>query len=253
MLVSLIVSLAASCYVAGRLGQPVLLGMAVGGVLGLISSFMVGDVPVAQMAAGVGWHVVPYAAGLGLGLFLGADRPLVMAGVVPVIFLQFYLDRFGVYGHLFGVMLFASYLIGLTQPPDWAPIRISSLSARPARVPASSAKRCCAGITRPAIYARHAVHTWLRPGAPGPASRSSSSPAARRAAAGVWIVRSATSTPSGLPSTGGWPALSSTAGSPSTCTARPSTTSTRSSLSRQPAAASPRSTTSPTTHRYPAR
>jgi hypothetical protein len=36
-------------------------------VLGLISSFMVGDVPVAQMAARVGWHVVPYAAGVGLG------------------------------------------------------------------------------------------------------------------------------------------------------------------------------------------
>jgi uncharacterized membrane protein YccC len=36
---------------------------------------------------------------------------------VPVIFLQFYLDRLGPYGHLFGVMLFASYLIGLTQPP----------------------------------------------------------------------------------------------------------------------------------------
>ena len=117
MLVSLIVSLAASYYVAGWLGQPVLLGMVAGGVLGLISSFMVGDVPVAQMAARVGWHVVPYAAGLGLGLSLGADRPLVMAGVVPVIFLQFYLDRFGVYGHYFGVMLFASYLIGLTQPP----------------------------------------------------------------------------------------------------------------------------------------
>jgi uncharacterized membrane protein YgaE (UPF0421/DUF939 family) len=117
MLVSLIVSLAASYYVAGRLGQPVLLGMVAGGVLGLISSFMVGDVPVAQMAARVGWHVVPYAAGLGLGLFLGTDRPLVMAGLVPVIFLQFYLDRLGPYGHLFGVMLFVSYLIGLTQPP----------------------------------------------------------------------------------------------------------------------------------------
>lgn len=102
MLVSLTVSLAASYYVAGRLGQPVLLGMAAGGVLGLISSFMVGDVPVAQMAARVGWHVVPYAAGLGLGLFLGADRPLVMAGLVPVIFLQFYLDRLGPYSHLFG-------------------------------------------------------------------------------------------------------------------------------------------------------
>jgi hypothetical protein len=95
MLVSLIASLAASYYVAGRLGQLVLLGMAAGGVLGLISSFMVGDVPVAQMAARVGWHVVPYAVGLGLGLFLGADRPLVMAGLVPVIFLQFYLDRLG--------------------------------------------------------------------------------------------------------------------------------------------------------------
>ena len=70
MLVSLIVSLAASYYVAGRLGQPVLLGMAAGGVLGLISSFVLGDVPVAQMAARVGWHVVPYTAGLGLGLFL---------------------------------------------------------------------------------------------------------------------------------------------------------------------------------------
>jgi hypothetical protein len=58
MLVSPIVSLAASCYVAGRLGQPVLLGMVAGGVLGLISSFMVGDVPVAQVAARVGWHVV---------------------------------------------------------------------------------------------------------------------------------------------------------------------------------------------------
>jgi hypothetical protein len=40
-----------------------------------------------------------------------------MAGLVPLIFLQFYLDRLGPYGHLFGVMLFASYLIGLTQPP----------------------------------------------------------------------------------------------------------------------------------------
>jgi len=117
MLVSLIVSLAASYYVASRLGQPVLLGMVAGGVLGLISSFMVGDVPVAQMAVRVGWHVVPYAAGLGLGLLLGADRPLVMAGLVLVIFLQFYLNRLGPYGHLFGVMLFASYLIGLTQPP----------------------------------------------------------------------------------------------------------------------------------------
>jgi hypothetical protein len=80
MLVSLTVSLAASYYVAGRLGQPVLLGLVAGGVLGLISSFMVGDVPVAQMAARVGWHVVPYAAGLGLGLCLSADPPLVMAG-----------------------------------------------------------------------------------------------------------------------------------------------------------------------------
>ena len=78
MLVSLIVALATSYYVAGRLGQPILLGMAGGGVLGLISSFMVGDVPIAQMAARVGWHVVPYAVGLGLGLFLGADRKSVV-------------------------------------------------------------------------------------------------------------------------------------------------------------------------------
>ena len=118
MLVSLIVALATSYYLAGRLGQPILLGMAGGGVLGLISSFMVGDVPVAQMAARVGWHVVPYAAGVGLGLFLGADRPLGLTVIVLVIFLQFYLDRFGPYGHLFGVMLFASYLLGfLYQPP----------------------------------------------------------------------------------------------------------------------------------------
>jgi hypothetical protein len=118
MLVSLIVALATSYYVTGRLGQPDLLGMAGGGVLGLISSFMVGDVPVAEMAARVGWHVVPYAAGVGLGLFLGADRPLGLTVIVLVIFLQFYLDRFGPYGHLFGVMLFASYLLGfLYQPP----------------------------------------------------------------------------------------------------------------------------------------
>ena len=73
MLVSLIVALATSYYVASRLGQPVLLAMAGGGVLGLISSFMVADAPIVQMGARVGWHAVPYAAGLGLGLFLAAD------------------------------------------------------------------------------------------------------------------------------------------------------------------------------------
>ena len=117
MLVSLIVAFATSYYVASRLGQPVLLAMAGGGVLGLISSVMVADAPIVQMGARVGWHVIPYAAGVGLGLFLGADRPLGLTVIVLVIFLQFYLDRFGPYGHLFGVMLFASYLIGLTQPP----------------------------------------------------------------------------------------------------------------------------------------
>jgi len=118
MLVSLIVSLAASYYVAGRLGQPVLLGTAAGGVIGLISSLIVGDAPIAQMGARVGWHAIPYAAGTGLGLFLAADRPLALTVIVPVIFLHFYLDRFGPYGHYFGVMLFASYLFGLLyQPP----------------------------------------------------------------------------------------------------------------------------------------
>jgi len=159
MLVTLIVTLATSYYAANRLGQPVLLGMAAGGVIGLISSLIVGDAPIAQMGARVGWHAIPYAAGMGLGLFLGADRPLALTVIVPVIFLHFYLDRFGPYGHYFGVMLFASYLFGLLYQP---------------------------------------------------------------------------------PGLGAWPALSSTAASPSTCTARPSTTSTRSSLSRQPAAGWPR-------------
>jgi hypothetical protein len=69
MLVALIVTLATSYYVANRLGQPVLLGMAAGGVIGLISSLIVGDAPIAQMGARVGWHAAVYE-----GLGSGADR-----------------------------------------------------------------------------------------------------------------------------------------------------------------------------------
>jgi len=49
MLVALTVTLATSYYVANRLGQPVLLGTAAGGIIGLISSLIVGDAPIAQM------------------------------------------------------------------------------------------------------------------------------------------------------------------------------------------------------------
>jgi hypothetical protein len=169
MLVSLIVALATSYYVASRLGQPVLLAMAGGGVLGLISSFMVADAPIVQMGARVGWHVVPYAAGVGLGLFLGADRPLGLTVIVLVIFLQFYLDRFGPYGHLFGVMLFASYLLGfLYQPPG--------LGAYPDLViiGAASASACIIG---------RALLCWHNPARDMRQTRRAYQAASRRAAA----------------------------------------------------------------------
>ena len=241
MLVALIVTLATSYYVANRLGQPVLLGMAAGGVIGLISSLIVGDAPIAQMGARVGWHAVPYAAGLGLGLFLAADRPLALTVIVPVIFLHFYLDRFGPYGHYFGVMLFASYLFGLLyQPPG--------LGAYPdlVLIGAASAGACVIGR---ALLCRHNPARDIRQ------TRRAFNAASRRAAARLaQFLESGCAPRSGrrldraldhvntlvLAFDGRRPALSSTAASPSTCTARPSTTSTRSSLSRQPAAGSPR-------------
>lgn len=115
MLISLVASFAASSYVARGFGQPVELGLSFGGVIGLITGLTVPEAPILRMGRLIAWHVVPYAAGLGLGLVLAGNRTIALAAIAVVIFLQFYLERFGPYGRYFGITLFACYLVGL-QP-----------------------------------------------------------------------------------------------------------------------------------------
>ncbi|MGF7234310.1 MAG: hypothetical protein ACQSGP_05025, partial [Frankia sp.] len=116
MLVSLTAAIAVGYGVARGLGQPVVLGMTVGGVMALITGLLVPNTPVRALARSIGWIVAAYPIGLLLSVELSPHRTAALTLVAIVIFLQFYLARFGLVGLYVGTMLFASYLSGVLAP-----------------------------------------------------------------------------------------------------------------------------------------
>jgi uncharacterized membrane protein YccC len=133
--VSVVATLAVGYALSRALGQPIALGMAVGGALGFITGLTVAGAPILRMGRLIGWTVVPVAVGLGASMLLAPYRPIALIVIVPIAFLHFYLDRLGPYGHYFGLMLFAYYLIGLLQPtplstyPQYLLIGVASAAA----------------------------------------------------------------------------------------------------------------------------
>ena len=111
---SLVIGFAAGYEMARALDIPSTLGLMVGGVLGLISALIIAENTPLRLARSLLWMPIPFSAMLSLSVWLHPHHVLEPWLVVAAMALLFFLFRFGSLGIVTGIMLFASFLIGLT-------------------------------------------------------------------------------------------------------------------------------------------
>jgi uncharacterized membrane protein YccC len=115
-LVSIAAGLAASYGAAALLGEPAVAGLAIGGLLGFITAIAVSDNSARGIATRCSASYVPFVLSLALSIALHPYRAATLSMMVVLLFVHFYANTFGPYGHDFGVVLFASFLSGMLLP-----------------------------------------------------------------------------------------------------------------------------------------
>ncbi|WP_240676997.1 FUSC family protein [Actinacidiphila soli] len=111
-LVSMVVSLAVGYGMAHALHIPSMLGMTVGGMIGMMSAFVIAENTPLRLARASLWVPIPFSAALSVGAWLQPHRMMDLCLMVVMLALAFFLIRFGLMGLLTGMMMFNALLIG---------------------------------------------------------------------------------------------------------------------------------------------
>ncbi|GGX59028.1 hypothetical protein GCM10010358_11560 [Streptomyces minutiscleroticus] len=111
-LVAMVTSLAAGHVASLALGLPVLLGLMVGGMMGLMSAFAVAENTWERVARAVLWMPFPFGAMLWLAARFD-DRTVQIVLTVCAMTLIFLLSRYGPLALLTGMMLFNGVMLGM--------------------------------------------------------------------------------------------------------------------------------------------
>ncbi|MFH8812224.1 FUSC family protein [Streptomyces hygroscopicus] len=111
-LVSMSVSLAAGYGMTRVLDVPAMLGMVVGGMMGLMSAFVVAENTPSRLVRASLWLPLPYAAVLPLASWAHQHRMLDLVLMVVGLAVTFFLARFGTFGLLTGMMTFNALMVG---------------------------------------------------------------------------------------------------------------------------------------------
>ncbi|MFJ4031337.1 FUSC family protein [Streptomyces griseoluteus] len=111
-LVSVITSLAVGYGMCHALDLPLMLGMTVSGVLGLVSSFLVAENTPARLSRAILWMPLPFCAVLPLSAWIRPHRLLNLSVLVVALVLAMVLTRFGSLGLLTGVLAFVGLVVG---------------------------------------------------------------------------------------------------------------------------------------------
>lgn len=112
-LVSMTVGLAVGYATAHALDIPAMLGLMVGGMMGMMSAFVIAENTVAKLARACLWMPIPFSAALTFSAWLSTDRVLHLCLLVVALAVAFSLLRFGLLGLLGGMMVFIAFMVGL--------------------------------------------------------------------------------------------------------------------------------------------
>ncbi len=111
--VSMVAGLAAGYGMAVLLGAPVLFGLMVGGMQGMITSITVGENTPGGLAKWLLWTVIPFSGGLALSAALHAHHTVELGVLVVVLAAQLYVTRLGKIGLYSAAVFFSAYLSGV--------------------------------------------------------------------------------------------------------------------------------------------
>ncbi|MFG2137725.1 FUSC family protein [Streptomyces sp. NPDC048650] len=112
-LVSMVTALAVGYGMSVALELPAMLGMMVGGMMGLMSAFVVAENTPFRLARAILWMPIPYSAVLPVAAWLHQDRVLELSLMVAALAVAFLLARFGALALLTGMMLFNAFMVGM--------------------------------------------------------------------------------------------------------------------------------------------
>jgi uncharacterized membrane protein YgaE (UPF0421/DUF939 family) len=117
-LISMVVSLAVGYGMAHAVGVPSMLGLMVGGMLGMMTSFAVAENTPLLLARSILWMPIPYGAALALGSWMSEHewRLAELVCISAALALTFFLVRFGPLGLLAGMMLFNGLMVNTIAP-----------------------------------------------------------------------------------------------------------------------------------------
>ncbi|TGN79439.1 FUSC family protein [Streptomyces bauhiniae] len=116
VLLSMITSLTVGYGLSRALGLPAVLGMTVGGVLGLVSAFLIAENTRGRLARALLWLPVPFSAALPVSAAVRPYRVASMCLLVVGLVLVMVLARFGPLGLLSGTLIFVALLVGEMIP-----------------------------------------------------------------------------------------------------------------------------------------
>ncbi|WP_413804468.1 FUSC family protein [Streptomyces sp. OE57] len=111
-LVCMTTALAVGYWMAHALDIPAMLGMMVGGMMGMMSSFVIAENTPLRLARASLWMAFPYSAALPAAAWLSSHRVLELCVLVVVLAFAFFLVRFGSLGLLTGMMMFNAFVVG---------------------------------------------------------------------------------------------------------------------------------------------
>jgi uncharacterized membrane protein YccC len=113
-LVSMSVGLAVSYGISHAVGIPAMMGMLTGGMIALMSVFLVAENTAPRLARAILWLPIPFCAIVSLAAWLHPYRTLELSLTVVAIALLFFLMRYvPPFGLLTGAMLLPGFMLGL--------------------------------------------------------------------------------------------------------------------------------------------
>ncbi|UNS98565.1 FUSC family protein [Streptomyces tubbatahanensis] len=115
-LTSMVTALAVGYGMSVATGVSAMLGMMVGGMIGLMSSFAVAENTPLRLTRAILWLPVPFSAILPVSAWLHQDRVLELCLMGVAIALLFFLLKFGTIALLTGMMMFNAFLVGMMTP-----------------------------------------------------------------------------------------------------------------------------------------
>ncbi|MEU5836841.1 FUSC family protein [Streptomyces diacarni] len=115
-LTSMVTALAVGYGMSAATGVSAMLGMMVGGMIGLMSSFAVAENTPLRLTRAILWLPIPFSAILPVSAWLHQDRVLELCLMGVAIALLFFLLKFGTIALLTGMMMFNAFLVGMMTP-----------------------------------------------------------------------------------------------------------------------------------------